>query len=105
MTRIPSAFKYQKQVWLLSASTGMLLALYLILMGRTIYNTLETQRTEKAISDIATALSQMEFSYLSLQAKINADLARSLGFVEPEKVIVARQSASQTTAFVRKDQI
>ena len=104
MTKMPTGFKYQKQVWSLAGTVGVLLASYMILVGMTIYNTLQTQRAEKQISSITADLNEMEFSYLAIKSKVNNDLAKSMGFVEPSTIIVAKREAP-TTAFVREDKI
>ncbi len=104
MTKMPTQFKYQKQIWTLSGVFGMLVFAYVGLVGSTVYNTLERQRGEKEISKITSELSEMEFSYLNIKAKINPELARSLGFVDADTVIVAKKSSNQT-AFVNKERI
>ena len=80
---------------------GLLVASYLILIGTTVYNTLQRQRAEKQIAQVTGELSEMEFSYLNLKAKVNPELARSLGFVDVESVIVAK-SVPGATAYVSK---
>jgi hypothetical protein len=104
MTKMPRQFKYQKQVWSLVAVFGVLICTYLILVGTTVYNTLERQRAEKQISKITGELSEMEFSYLNIKAKINPELARSLGFVEVENVVIAKTN-NQATAYLPKSKI
>lgn len=104
MTKMPSQFKYQKQIWTLTGVLGILMFTYLGLVGSTVYNTLERQRGEKQISKVTSDLSEMEFSYLALKAKINPELARSMGFVEADSVIVAKSGPNQT-AFVNKERI
>jgi ABC-type antimicrobial peptide transport system permease subunit len=104
MTKMPKQFKLEKQIWSLVAIFGLLIGAYLVLVGTTVYNTLERQRAEKQISKITSELSEMEFSYLNLKAKINPELARSLGFVEVEDVIIAKKN-SGPTAFIPKSKI
>lgn len=104
MTKMPTQFKYQKQIWALGGVFGMLVFAYVGLVGTTVYNTLERQRGEKEIGKITSELSEMEFSYLNLKAKINPELARSLGFVDADTVIVAKKNSS-VTAFVNKERI
>lgn len=104
MTKMPKQFKLEKQIWSLVAVFGLLVGTYLILIGTTVYNTLERQRAEKQISKITSELSEMEFSYLNLKAKINPELARSLGFVEVESVVIAKRNVG-ATAFVPKSKI
>ncbi len=101
---MPTQFKYQKQIWALGGILGVLVFTYIGLVGSTVYNTLERQRGEKEISEVTSKLSEMEFSYLNIKAKINPELARSLGFVDADNVIVAKAGLSQT-AFVSKDRI
>ncbi len=105
MTKMPSTFKYQRQVWSLFGVIGLLLMLYIFLVGTTIYNTLEAQRAERTISSMTAELASMEFAYLSAQSKINMDLASSLGFIEPENVVVAKVKGGEATAFAPKDKI
>lgn len=105
MTKMPSTFKYQKKVWSLFALIGVLVASYVILVGMTMYNTLSAQRAERDISIVTADLSKMEFAYLSKQGEINMDLASSLGFVEPENVVVAKVATLNETAFVTKNKI
>ncbi len=104
MTKMPKQFKLERQIWSLAGVFGVLVASYLILVGTTVYHTLERQRAEKQISKITSELSEMEFSYLELKAKINPELARSLGFVEVENVVIAKKNAG-ATAFVSKSKI
>lgn len=104
MTKMPTQFKYQKQIWALSGLLGVLVVAYLGLVGSTVYNTLERQQGEKQVSEMTSNLSEMEFSYLALKAKVNPELARSLGFVDAGNVTVAKRD-SNLTAFVKKDQI
>ncbi|MFA6050514.1 MAG: hypothetical protein WC761_04945 [Candidatus Paceibacterota bacterium] len=105
MTKMPSTFKYQKQVWSLFGIIALLLGLYLFLVGKTVYNTTAAQQAERAISSMTAELAKMEFAYLSAQAKINMDLASQMGFIEPESVVVAKVKATGATAFVAKDKI
>jgi hypothetical protein len=105
MTKMPSTFKYQRPVWTLFGVIGLLLGLYIFLVGATVYNTLEAQRAERSISSMTAELASMEFAYLSAQSKINMDLASSMGFIEPESVVVAKVKGGETTAFVAKDKI
>ena len=102
MTKIPYPFKFEKQVWSLAGSIGLLLASYIVLVGMTVHNTFLRQTAEKQISSLTAELSEMEFSFLSIKAGINADLALSLGFVESDTVVIARKGISET-AFVRND--
>lgn len=104
MTKMPSQFKYQKQIWTLGGVFGILVFAYVGLVGSTVYNTLERQRGEKEIGQITSELSEMEFSYLNLKAKVNPELARSLGFVDADSIIVAKKD-SNVTAFVKKERI
>ena len=101
---MPSQFKYQKQIWTLGGVFGLLVFAYMGLVGSTVYNTLQRQQGEKQISQITGQLSEMEFSYLALKAKVNPELARSMGFVDAETVIVAKRD-SNLTAFVNKERI
>jgi hypothetical protein len=105
MTKMPSTFKYQRRVWGLFALLGLLLTLYVALVGQTVYNTMEAQRANRAVSALTAELSQMEFSYLKAEAGINMDLASSMGFIEPASIVVAKVSAPGATAFVSKDKI
>jgi hypothetical protein len=77
---------------------------YIVLIGTTFYNTLERQRAEKEISNLTGELSEMEFSYLNLKARVNPEMARTLGFVDVDNVVVAKASAN-VTAFVPKSKI
>jgi hypothetical protein len=104
MTKMPNSFKYQKQIWAMSGTIAMLVCTYIVLIGTTFYNTLERQRAEKSIANITGELSEMEFSYLNLKARVNPEMARSLGFVDVSNVIVAKSSAN-VTAFVAKSKI
>ena len=102
---MPTQFKYQKQIWGLAGVLGILVFTYLGLVGNTVYNTLGRQQGEKEISKITSDLSEMEFSYLNLKAKINPELARSLGFVDADNVTVAKGTANGVTAYINKDNI
>lgn len=105
MTKMPTQFKYQKQIWTLAGVFGVLVFTYIGLVGSTIYNTLERQRGEKEISKVTSELSEMEFAYLNLKAKINPELARSLGFVDADNVAVAKGNSNTLTAYINKDNI
>lgn len=104
MTKIPSSFKYEKQVWSLAGALGALSVVYIALVGMTVHNTFLRQTDEKQISSLTAELSEMEFSYLSLKARINTDLAHSMGFVETDIVVIAKKDIL-TTAFVHKNNI
>ncbi len=101
---MPSQFKYQKQICVLTGVLGVLVLAYIGLVGSTVYNTLERQQGERQISSLTSELSEMEFSYLNLKAKINPELARSLGFVDADGVLVAKTGPS-LTAFVDRERI
>jgi hypothetical protein len=103
MTKMPTQFRYQRQIIGLGSCLAVLVFTYLGLVGNTVYNTLERQRGEKEISNITSELSEMEFSYLTLKAKINPELARALGFVDADEVIVAKKAG--VTAYVSKERI
>jgi len=105
MTKMPTPFKYRNRVWSLFGCIGVLLCSYLLLVGMTVYNTLEAQSAERSIATITADLSRMEFAYLNSQSKINIDLASSMGFIEPENVIVAKVSVPFATAYVSKSKI
>ncbi len=105
MTKMPSTFKYQKQVWVLFGVIGLLLGSYLLLMGQTVYNTLEAQRAEREISSMTAELSKMEFAYLRAETDINMDLASQMGFIEPESIVVAKTESGGATAYLAKDKI
>ncbi|MDB5204127.1 MAG: hypothetical protein JWP09_155 [Candidatus Taylorbacteria bacterium] len=104
MTKMPTQFKYQKQIWALGGILGVLVFTYVGLVGSTVYNTLERQRGEKQISQVTGQLSEMEFSYLGLKSKVNPELARSRGFIDADNIIVAKKD-SGVTAFVNKERI
>lgn len=101
---MPNNFRYQKQIWGMSATISLLMCAYIVLIGTTFYNTLERQRAEKEISNLTGELSEMEFSYLNLKARVNPEMARTLGFVDVDNVVVAKASAN-VTAFVSKSKI
>lgn len=105
MTKMPGTFKYKSRVWSLFGAVGALLGLYLFLVGATVYNTVEAEKAEQGIKGMTAELSQMEFSYLSSQAKITMDLAIEKGFVEPTSVVIAKTNGTESTAFVGKDKI
>jgi hypothetical protein len=100
MTKMPGEFKYKKKVIALASLSFTLTASYLALFGMTIINTYEYQKSEKAISATTAELSRIEFAYLSSEAKINANLASTLGFVEPKNIVIARGEFVSETAFL-----
>lgn len=103
MTKLPSQFKYQKQVVVLTSSICVMAFAYIFLVGVTVSNAFEKQQAENEIRTITAKLSETEFSYLEKRATINASLARGMGFVEPEKVLIARVDASSNqTAFLKQ---
>ena len=93
MTKVPSEYKYQKPFWVLSGVCLSLALLYVGLVGKTVANTLERQNAENEISDVGAKVSQLDFAYLNLKSSINADTAKSLGFLEASKTLVARKGA------------
>lgn len=101
---MPTQFKYERQVWILGSVASALVFVYLLLVGTTVYNTLGRQRAEREIAEVTSKLSEMEFSYLNLKAKVNLELAREMGFVETDNVIVAKKE-NNTTAFVPKERM
>lgn len=101
---MPSQFKHQKHIWTLGGVFGVLVFTYIGLVGSTVYNTLERQKGERQISKLTSELGEMEFSYLNLKAQVNPELARSLGFIDANNIIVAKKDANHT-AFVNKDRI
>lgn len=92
MTKMPKEFKYEPKIRALSAFLGALVLSYIAFVGLTLWHTLERQKAEAQISSLTADLSEMEFSYLSKEAKINPELAQSLGFVEPQNIVIARKS-------------
>lgn len=98
MTRIPSQFTYKNKVWTLLGCTAILFISYIFLVGSTMYNTLHRQRAEQAVSTLTAELSQMEFAYLAKEASITADLASSMGFIEPDSIVIARSVGDERAA-------
>ncbi len=98
---MPGEYKYKGKIWGAASFAGVLALCYLALFGMTISNIAAFQSTEKKISSLTADLSQMEFSYLSKEAEINASLAASKGFVEPKNIVIAHSGTSQT-AFAGK---
>ncbi len=98
MTKMPTQYIYQKQVWTLGGVLSVLLIAYVSLVGMTIFNTLARQQSERDIARITSELSQTEFSYLNSKAQINLELARKMGFVDVSRIIVAKEDS--LTAYV-----
>lgn len=93
MTRIPSKYEHQKKFWALSSIVSSLVAVYVILVGLTVWNTLIRQRSEKDITLLQDNVSELEFSYVNLKSSINIEMARTLGYVDsPEFVVVKSNS-------------
>lgn len=95
---MPSQFTYKNKVWALLGCTALLFSSYFFFVGSTMYNTLHRQRAEQAISALTAELSQMEFVYLAKEASITSDLASSMGFIEPESIIIARSTSEEVAA-------
>lgn len=94
MTKVPSQYKFQRIFWALSVTCLVLGGLYLGLVGKTVANVLERQQTEKMMSEASIKVSELEFSYLNTKSSVNAALARSLGFVETSKTLVAKKAGN-----------
>jgi len=94
MTKVPSQYRFQKLFWILSITCLVLGGLYLGLVGKTIANVLERQQTEKMLSEASIKVSELEFSYLNTKSAVNVALARSLGFVESSKTLVAKKAGN-----------
>lgn len=93
MTKVPSEYKYEKPFWILSCACLLLALLYVGLVGKTVENTLQRQNAESAISSISAKVNELDFTYLNLKSSINAETAKSLGFVDASKTLVAKKSA------------
>ena len=97
MTKVPSQYTFQNKFWMLVFVLIVSVGGYLSFFGLTIYHTLERQKAERQVSELATRVSELEFSYLTKKASINADLARSLGFVEAPEAHIAHEKEDVLT--------
>jgi len=91
MTKLPSQYKYQKSIWSLTFTCAILFVSYLSLVGKTVTNVLDRQNDEASIAEIVNNVSQVEFAYLNEKSAINADYARSRGFMEIANTLIAKQ--------------
>lgn len=93
ITKTPTNNTNQKKFWALSGVLMTLTLTYLSLVGFTVSNTLERQRAEKAIANIQTEVSELEFTYMALSSSLTLEKAKNLGFVEVDDFSVARDDS------------
>lgn len=98
MIKTPSNYVYQNKFWTLSGVLASLVFCYLSLVGMTVSNTLDRQRTEKQINELQGTVSELEFSYISINSSMTLDKAKSLGFVEMPDFLVARNASDNNVA-------
>ena len=82
-----SGIKYseRKAFWYLALIAIVFSGSYIYFVNGAIINVVERQKIEKEITSINSRINDLESSYISLNNKINLDLAHSLGFVKVAK--------------------
>ncbi len=80
--KIGSIYNQKKAFWSVFSVLIVLLALYLGMVGGTIYNTAIRSNAAKDVAFLTNRVSELEYNYLTLQNRIGADFVKDQGFVE-----------------------
>ena len=80
----------RKLFWILTASLGLCLALYLYSVLSLTVSVVERDRMSRTLHEMATTAGDLEQEYITLQNKITLAYAHELGFVE----VVAKFTSS-----------
>lgn len=71
---------------------GALALLYILLLGSMVLNIIERRSLEADARTLSTEVGDLELTYLSMSNKIDANLSRSMGFMEAKTKFITRQS-------------
>ena len=79
----------QKLFYILFSLFLLLSILYIYFVGKTIFNIIERKTAENDVRILTSYIGGLELEYLSLNNKIDLELARQLGFYEPPTISFA----------------
>ena len=84
--------------WFLVVAIGVFVALYVLLLGHTIYTVSERQIMERQIAKLDNASEQLEADYLALKSQITKEVAVAKGFTEISSSVkyISRTPASKS---------
>lgn len=73
---------YAYSFWLLVVLSTVSLGIYIVGVNATVRNTVLREDLERQSSELTTKISEMEFTYIGLENKVNLALALERGFEE-----------------------
>lgn len=96
-----------KIMWTLFVAVILLLASYLYLVNKSVYNIVERKQAEESINSLNTEVAMLETEYMTLTTtKINLDYAHSLGYKDvPNNLSYIARSVKPSAISMRNNEI
>lgn len=85
--------------WTLVVLFVISLGLYVYGVNATVRNTVVRQELEVHVSNLSLAISEMEFSYISLKNNVNIDIAYARGYQDVSKPIYITRGSSRSLSY------
>lgn len=98
-SNISDSSSLRKQIFnFLLITLGALAALYVLLLGNTVWNIVERRALEAQARTLGNEVGELELIYLSAVNKIDPAFSETLGFKEVKAKFVTRKSFEHMTA-------
>jgi len=82
----------EKALRFLLVSFGILAIFYIVILGNITFNIIERRASEGEARTLSNEVLELELTYLQMSEKVDANLAREMGFKEAQASFTARKS-------------